>query len=327
MSALPISEVSVEPHRIAVLALEGVQPIELGMPFHIFDQPDLSYEVVLCARRAGSVATHNGWALVASHGLEGLATADTVIVPAFSGHPDRVPEDVLDALRSAHHRGARLVSICTGAFALAAAGLLDHRRATTHWEFTDELARRHPDVEVDPDVLFVDEGDVVTSAGVASGIDVCLHLLRRDRGAATATAVARRMVAAPYRDGGQAQFIRRPAVSSRATTLSPTMKWALENLERSLTVADLAGYARISGRTFARRFFAETGTTPMKWLNGARVERAREMLENTDAGVDEIAATCGLGSAANLRDHFRRVTGTTPRNYRRAFGSGRATRD
>lgn len=289
------------------------------MPFHVFDQPGLGYEVLLCGRTAGPIETINGWPLVAPYGLEVLATADTVVVPAFAGFPDELPPDVTEALRSAHRRGARMVSICTGAFALAAAGLLDGHRATTHWQFTDELARRHPAVEVDPDVLYVDDGTVVTSAGVASGIDLCLHLLRQDRGAATANAVARGMVAAPYRDGGQAQFIHRPSASTSATTLAPTLEWALTRLSEPVTVPELARYARLSERTFARRFVAEIGTTPIKWLNAARVDRARELLERTDATIDDIARACGLGSAANLRDHFRRITGTTPREYRHLF--------
>ncbi|WP_223361067.1 GlxA family transcriptional regulator [Leifsonia sp. ZF2019] len=289
------------------------------MPFHVFDQPGLGYEVTLCGRAPGPVETHNGWPLVAPSGLEALDAADTVIVPAFSGFPDGLPADVIDALRAAHRGGARIVSICTGAFALAEAGLLDGRRATTHWEFTDELVRRYPAVSVDPDALYVDEGRVVTSAGVASGIDLCLHLLRADRGAAVANSVARRMVAAPSREGGQTQFIRRPPTTPASANLAATVEWALGRLDDVVTVADLARHSRLSARTFARRFVAEMGSTPIKWLNGVRVDRARELLETTNASIDDIARASGLGSAANLREHFRRVTGTSPRAYRRAF--------
>lgn len=310
-----------ERHRVGVLALDNVQPLEVGMPFHVFDWPELSYEVLLCGRVAGAVPTCNGWPIVAPHGLETLTTADTVFVPAFRADSDHVPDEVLGALRSAHRNGARIVSICTGAFVLAAAGLLDGRRATTHWRFTKELARRHPAVEVDPDVLYVDEGDVVTSAGVVSGIDLCLHLVRRDYGAATANAVAREIVAAPYRAGGQAQFVDQPARIPRTQGLGPTYEWAFAHLDEPLTVADFARHAGLSHRTFARTFAMDTGTTPIKWLNHARVDRARELLETTDASIDRIARACGLGSPANLRQHFRRITGTTPRDYRSSFAA------
>ena len=202
---------------------------------------------------------------------------------------------------------------------LAAAGLLDGRRATTHWRYADELARLHPKVEVDPDALYVDAGDVLTSAGVASGIDLCLHLLRRDHGTAVANAVAREIVAAPHREGGQAQFIRRPPTPPSRTGLGPTLEWALTRLDKPLTVADLAAHARQSTRTFVRSFAAETGTTPIKWLNTARVDRARELLETTDATIGHISQVCGLGTPANFRQHFRRTTGTTPSEYRQAF--------
>ncbi|MFE6735310.1 GlxA family transcriptional regulator [Microbacterium sp. NPDC057650] len=306
-------------HRIAVLALERVQPMEVGIPFQIFDREELPYEVVLCAREAGPVKTANGWQLIAPSGLDALNDADTVIIPAF-GRIDTLPEDVARALRRAHARGARLVSICAGAFALAHAGVLDGRRATTHWRHAERLVRQHPRITVDPDALYVDEGDVVTSAGVSSGIDVCLHLLRQDHGAAVANAIAREIVAAPRRDGGQAQFIQRPTIAAdEPSSLAPTLEWALRRLELPLTVAGLAQHARMSPRTFARMFATMTGTTPLKWLNTARVDRARELLETSDLPVEQLAPLCGLGTPTNLRDHFRRVTGTTPTAYRRAF--------
>ncbi|WP_460572502.1 GlxA family transcriptional regulator [Humibacter soli] len=307
-------------HRIAVLALGRALPMEIGMPFQIFDHLGLPYEVVLCGRTPGPVDTTGGWSVNATHGLDAVVSADTVIVPAFRDATDGITDDVADALREASRRGARMVSICTGAFALAGAGLLDGRRATTHWRYTDALARKHPLVTVDPDVLFVDEGDVITSAGVASGIDVCLHILRLDHGAAAANAVARDIVAAPHRDGGQAQYIERPPVAGqRGTSLSATQTWALARLDRPLTVGDLAAHSRASARTFARQFVAETGTTPLKWLNTARIDRAKELLETTGFGVDRVAELCGLGTAANLRVHFRRATGVSPSDYRRTF--------
>jgi len=321
MSLPQASRQSAPRHRIAVLALDQVLPMEVGMPFHVFDKRDLPYEVLLCGRVPGPVETDNGWPVFAPHGLDVLGAADTVIVPAFRGFPDGAPDDAAAALRLAHRSGARIASICTGAFALASTGLLDGKRATTHWKYADELARRYPAVEVDPDVLYVDAGDVITSAGVASGIDLCLHLLRRDHGAAAANAIARAVVAAPFREGGQAQFIRRPPAPPRPSGLGATQEWALARLDQPVTVADLAAHARLPLRTFERRFTAETGTTPIKWLNAARVDRARELLETTDATVSRISRLCGLGTPANFRQHFRRATGTTPREYRRAFAA------
>ncbi|MGA0567926.1 GlxA family transcriptional regulator [Rathayibacter sp. KR2-224] len=309
-------------HLVAVLALGQALPMEIGMPFQIFDHLGLPYDVVLCGRQPGPIETTAGWTVNATHGLDAVVSADTVIVPAFRNALDGAPEDAAEALREAHRRGARMVSICTGAFALASAGLLDGRRATTHWRYTDALARLHPLVTVDPHVLFVDEGDVITSAGVASGIDVCLHIVRLDHGAAVANAVARDIVAAPHRDGGQAQFIERsPAAEPHSARLAETRAWALDRLDQALTVGDLAAHAHASARTFARAFVAETGTTPLKWLNAARVDRARELLETTDLGVDRIAEDCGLGTAANLRAHFRRATGVSPSDYRRTFAA------
>lgn len=309
-------------HRIAVLALGEAQPMEIGMPFQILNRAELGYDVLLCGREAGPVPTAAGWSVNASHGLEALESADTAIVPAFRNAPDGIPDEVAGALSDAHRRGTRMLSICTGAFALAGAGLLDGHRATTHWRYADILARQYPQVTVDPAVLYIDEGDVITSAGVASGIDVCLHLIRRDRGSAAANAVARDIVAAPHRDGGQAQFIDRPALAAPPEDgLAAARAWALERLGQPITVRDLAGSAHASERTFARRFAAETGATPMKWLNAARVDRARELLETTSHGVDRVAHECGLGTAANLRIHFRRATGVSPSDYRRAFAT------
>lgn len=306
-------------HRVVVLALDRVQPMEVGMPFLIFEQRGLPYDLTLCGRAPGPVETNNGWSLNATHGLDAVGTADTVIVPAFGGHLDGLPGDVAAALVQAHERGARIASICTGAFALASAGLLDGRRATTHWRHADELARLFPKVAVDPGVLYVDAGDIITSAGVSSGIDLCLHLLRRDHGAAVANAVAREIVAAPHREGGQAQFIERPPAPPNRAGLGTTLEWALARLDEPLTVADLAVHARLSTRTFARSFTAETGMTPIKWLNAVRIDRARELLETTDVGIDHVSRLCGLGTPANFRQHFRRATGIAPSEYRRTF--------
>ena len=262
--------------------------------------------------------------MVPEHDLSALATADTVVVPAYGRVFQPPAEEALEALRRAHRRGARVLSVCTGAFVLAHAGLLDGRRATTHWGFAEELAARFPEVEVDASVLFVDEGRVLTSAGVSAGLDLALHVIRSDFGAAAGTAVARWMVAPPHREGGQAQFFERPAdgaglLSDSHPSLEPTRRWALERLAEPLDVAAMARHAAVSPRTFARRFREEAGTTPLQWLLSQRVLEARRLLEETDLGVDEIAWRAGFGTAASLRDHFRRATSTSPSAYRRSF--------
>ncbi|MGC0327639.1 transcriptional regulator GlxA family with amidase domain [Streptomyces sp. SAI-170] len=308
-------------HRVAVLALDGVLPLDLGIPTQVFTSvPGAPYAMTLCGRRTGAVTTAAGFELTVAAGLEALGGADTVVVPGYANHLAELDAAVLDALAECHARGQRLVSICTGAFALAAAGVLDGRTATTHWRYAGELAARHPRITVDPQVLYVDEGSVLTSAGVAAGIDLCLHLVRRDLGAGTANEVARTLVAAPHRDGGQAQYIRRPlAAAVDGTTLAATRTWALARLHEPLTVQRLAAHAHLAPRTLARRFVAETGTTPLQWLLAARLDRARELLESTDLAVEQVAERCGLGSPSNLRLHFRRTLGTSPSAYRAAF--------
>ncbi|GHJ29653.1 AraC family transcriptional regulator [Streptomyces hygroscopicus subsp. sporocinereus] len=305
-------------HRVAVLALDGVTPLDLAIPTQIFTtRPETPYEMTVCALDA-KVATTAGFALIAGGGLEQVRGADTVIVPGFEPILP-LPDAVLGTLAEARDRGKRVVSICTGAFALAAAGVLDGLHATTHWKHIDEFERDFPAVEVDRDVLYVDEGDVLTSAGVCCGIDLCLHLVRRDLGAVVANEIARGLVAAPHRDGGQAQYVPAPVATAGEASLSGTREWALHRLGEPLTLRVLARHAGLSQRTFMRRFAEEAGTTPLQWLQGARLSRARELLETTDHSVDRVARDCGLGTAANLRLHFRRALGTTPTAYRRTF--------
>ena len=311
-------------HRVVALALPEVVAFDLAIPSQVFGHPDERphYVFALAAAEPGPVPTTSGYAVLPTAGLEALAEADTVVVPGYAPH-DGPAEPVLDALRAAARRGARVVSVCTGAFALAAAGLLDGRRAATHWRDADELARRHPDVTVDPGVLYVDEDRILTSAGVAAGIDLCLHLVRRDLGADQAARIARRMVVAPHRDGGQAQFVDVP-LPGAGEGLAPTCAWALDHLAEPLTVADLAAHAGWSPRTFARRFVAEVGTTPLRWLTAQRVLHARRLLETTTLPVESVAEASGLGTAANLRVHLARAAATTPTAYRRTFRTGTA---
>lgn len=308
-------------HRVACLALPDVVAFDLSTPAQVFGHltERRRYAFAVCSSEAGLVPTSTGFAVHAAHGLELLAEADTVVVPGHWGADRTYVPEVLDALRAAHARGARMVSICTGAFALAAAGLLDGLRATTHWYDAPRLAALHPRVEVDSGVLYVDAGQVLTSAGVAAGIDLCLHLVRADHGAERANKIARRLVVPPHRDGGQAQYVDRPLPSAPDASLEDTRAWALERLDQPLTVADLARHALLSERTLLRRFRAETGTTPLRWLHDQRVAHARRLLERTDLPVEDVAARCGFGTAVSLRDHFRRATRTTPTAYRRAF--------
>jgi transcriptional regulator GlxA family with amidase domain len=309
-----------------VLALDAVVPLDLAIPAQVFGVYDAPYRMSICAARPGPVPTTAGFDVVAAAGLETLAAADTVIVPGFEPPLAEPAPETLDALRAAAHRGARMVSICTGAFALAAAGVLDGRRATTHWRDAADLARRYPRIDVDPDVLYIDEGDVLTSAGVAAGLDLCLHILRRDHGAALANTIARRIVVPPHRDGGQAQYVDSPLPDQPGGSLAATRAWALERLHEPLTVRELAAHAHVSERTFARRFAAETGVSPLRWLHAQRIDAARAALERTDAPIEEVAQRCGFGTAANLRKHFHRHVRTTPTAYRRAFAAAAATR-
>jgi transcriptional regulator GlxA family with amidase domain len=307
--------------RIAVLALDSVVAFDLSIPAQIFghrDQRD-RYRVSICAERPGPVRTSTGFDIVARAGLATVRRADTVIVPGFEETSRPVPQPVIDALRAADRRGARVISICTGAFALAAAGVLDGRRATTHWHHVAELRGRYPRVDLDPQVLYVDEGRVLTSAGVAAGIDLCLHVVARDHGAAAANAIARRMVVAAQRGGGQAQFVERSVPETAGAGLGATRAWMLERLEEPLSVAEMARHAVRSERSFARHFRAETGTTPLRWLHEQRILHARRLLEETDLPVEAVASRSGFGTATTLREHFGRAMHTTPTAYRLAF--------
>jgi transcriptional regulator GlxA family with amidase domain len=308
--------------NVAVLALDGVAPFEFGTVCEVFGTdrssagiPRADFAVV--GLEAGPVTTSLGMVMTAPHGLDRLAEADLIAVPACGDGP--VPEPVLAALRAAVDRGARVVSLCTGAFVLAQAGLLDGRRATTHWLYAKELAQRYPDVTLEPDVLYVEDGPVVTSAGTAAGIDACLHIVRQEWGAAAANYIARRMVVPPHRQGGQAQYIEEPVVECASDSLAPLLDWVVEHLDEDITVDDLARRAAMSPRTFARRFRAETGVTPYNWLLNQRVMRAQHLLESSHEPVERIADLVGFGSAALMRHHFQRVRGTTPQAYRRTF--------
>ncbi|MFF5451207.1 GlxA family transcriptional regulator [Streptomyces sp. NPDC012950] len=316
------------PHRVAVLALPGLLPFELGIPHRIFGLARDSagrrlYELVTCATAAGPVPTDADFAVQVEHGPEALATADTVVVPAsYELGPvyeeGRLPADLAAAL--AHIRpGTRLVSICTGGYVLAAAGFLDGRPATTHWSSAEHFQRLFPKVRVDADVLFVDDGDVLTSAGVAAGIDLCLHLVRRDHGTAVANEVARRTVVPPHRDGGQAQYVARPLPQGGTHTTTASRAWALAHLHEPLQLRDLAEKEAMSVRTFTRRFRDEVGVSPGQWLVRQRVERARHLLESTDLPVDRVARDAGFGTAQSLRTHLMSAIGVTPTSYRRTF--------
>jgi transcriptional regulator GlxA family with amidase domain len=309
---------------VVVLALDGVYPFELGIPSRILGAADGRYEVLTCSVDGGPVRTNADFGVTVEHGPRALATADTVVIaPVAPAHlADEVPGDVLDAL-TLIRPGTRIVSICTGAFVLAAAGLLDGRRATTHWQVADHFRRMFPHVDLDPDVLFVDDHPVLTSAGAASGVDVCLHLIRKDHGSLLANTVARRCVVPPFRDGGQAQYIEQPVPEQGAASTAATRSWALERLGEPLTLADLAGHARMSLRTFARRFHDEVGLSPGRWLIQQRVARARHLLESSDLTVDQIAGRVGFATGASLRQHLNAAIGVSPQAYRRTFQTTR----
>jgi transcriptional regulator GlxA family with amidase domain len=310
--------------RVVVLALDGVYPFELGIPSRIFGAADGRYEVLTCTVDGRPVRCNADFSVTVEHGPEALGTADTVVIPAMDpvAVTAELPAEVIAAL-ALIRPGTRIVSICTGAFVLAAAGLLDGRRATTHWQLADDFRRLFPSVSLDPDVLFVDDGTILTSAGAASGVDVCLHLVRKDHGSELANKVARRCVVPPWRDGGQAQYIEQPVPDMAATSTAATRGWALARLGDPLTLADLAGHARMSLRTFARRFNDEVGMSPGRWLIQQRVVRARHLLESSDLSVDQIAGEVGFATGASLRQHLHAAIGVSPGAYRRTFQAAR----
>ena len=316
-------------HVVAALVGRRCAAFELGVVHEVFgiDRSEYSdpwYECRVVAAFGSPIPVVDaGWSVTTPWCIEDLADADTIVVVVWPGYEIPAPPKVLAALREAHERGARIMSVCTGAFLLAEAGLLDGRRATTHWMHATALAERHPAVDVTPDVLFVDGGDgIYTSAGTAAGIDLCLHIVRLDRGAAVANAVARRMVVPPQRDGGQAQFVAAPVPEvPEGNTMAETLAWAVENLDRPLQVEELARRALLSPRTFARRFVEVTGATPARWLSRQRVLHAQHLLETTAIPVEVVAQRCGFGSGTTMRAHFRAVVGTSPLAYRRAFSS------
>ncbi|MEU5959746.1 helix-turn-helix domain-containing protein [Micromonospora parva] len=309
-------------HTVAVLALDNVVPFDLATPMEVFQRTRLrdgraGYRVLVCA--ATPTVTAGAFSMAVPWGLDVLVDADTVVVPGVSDPAAATPAAVLDSLRAAAANGARIASICGGAFTLAATGLLDGQRATTHWLATDRLAAQHPRIQVDPNVLYVDNGQFLTSAGAAAGLDLCLHLVRRDHGAAVAAATARLSVMPLERAGGQAQFITHEPPAADGATLEPLLTWMRDNARRELTLADIARHAGMSTRTLNRHFRDQTGTSPLRWLHRVRVHQAQHLLETTVHPVDRVATQVGFGSTTAFRDCFKRITGTSPQAYRRSF--------
>ncbi|MDQ0950552.1 transcriptional regulator GlxA family with amidase domain [Streptomyces phaeochromogenes] len=316
-------------HRVVVLALDGLLPFELGIPQRIFGRAKDAegrklYEVVTCSiRPPGRVEAEADFSILVENGPEALATADTVVVPASYElgpvHSEGVLTDELAAALALIRPGTRLVSICTGGYVLAAAGYLDGRPATTHWASAEHFQRIFPKVRVDADVLFIDDGDVLTSAGVAAGIDLCIHIVRRDHGTAVANDVARRTVVPPHRDGGQAQYIQRPVPEPQLASTTAARAWALARLHEPIQLRDMAEQESMSVRTFTRRFREEAGISAGQWLTQQRVERARHLLESTDLSIDQIAHASGFGTPQSMRQHLQSTLGVTPTTYRRTF--------
>jgi AraC family transcriptional activator FtrA len=310
---------------VAVIVQPGFAPFEFGLACEAFgvdraSEGIPSFDFRILTAEPGPIPSSLGFTLNVEHDLSFAHEADLVVVtPIPQASWTTVDLRVADAVRSAAARGAWLLSVCTGSFVLAASGVLDGRRATTHWMYADTMASMYPEIDVDPDVLYVQDGRIITSAGTAAGLDACLHLLRQELGAEMANRIARRMVVPPQRDGGQAQFISRPLPEVASLSLAPVTDWMLENLRQDLSVDDLAARAHMSPRTFARRFKADHGTTPAAWLNRQRIIHAQRLLEQTDLGLDRIAYESGFGSAAVLRQNFTRTLSTTPTAYRSTF--------
>ena len=317
-------------HTVAAVANQGALTFDLAVPCEVFgwDRSYLGvewYDFIVCAADPPPLRTCTGFTIDTPYGLDDLARADTIVIPGWSDPEHPPSDDLVAVLREAHARGARIASICIGAFVLGASGLLDGRRCTTHWAFADLFARKFPNALLDPDVLYVDEGDVLTSAGTAAGMDLCLHMVRKDHGAEVANGVARRVVMPPHREGGQAQYIERPVPDVGDDALQRTCRWALEHLDEPLGVEELARQALMSTRTFSRRFRAAFGVTPGEWLLQQRISHAQRLLETTDHSVDRIAHACGFGTATTLRHHFGERLRTSPNAYRRTFrGDGAA---
>jgi len=310
--------------RVAALVYDGLCTFEFAIAVEVFGlpRPELPvdwYRFSACSLERAPARATGGVRIAAGKGLAGLRSAGTIVIPGWRDPDELPPQALVAALRRAHRRGARLLSICSGVFVLAATGLLDGRRATTHWGYVEKLRARYPRIAVEPDVLYVDEGSLLTSAGSAAGLDLCLHLVRRDYGAEIASRVARRLVVPPHRDGGQAQYIREPVRPASSAGLAPVMDWAAGRLEAPISIVDLARRAKMSPRTFARRFVGETGTTPHRWLTRQRLIAAQRRLETTGDGVDLVAEACGFETAETLRHHFRQAFGTTPTAYRKRF--------
>jgi AraC family transcriptional regulator, transcriptional activator FtrA len=314
-------------HLVAVAVTADAPIFELAIPCEIFGReraelPEPWYDLRICAPPGPPVRTGAGFVPDTPHGYDLLPRADTVIITALGDPGAEPPAELVAAVAAAHRNGARIASLCTGAFVLAAAGILDGRLATTHWRYTAEFTRRYPAVELDPSVLYVDHGDVLTSSGTTAGIDLCLHMVRCDHGAAVANTLARRLVAPAHRSGGQAQYIEAPVAAAAEESLAPLLDWMRANLAEPLTVTALARHANLAERTLIRRFQAVTGTTPIKWLTEQRVGAARELLESSTLPVEQVARQCGLGAAANFRRHFALAVGVSPSAYRRAFATG-----
>ena len=305
-------------HRVVVLSLPTVLPLELGIAAQIFSM-DPHYELTVVVHGGSAEVSGSSFTVATNASLEALDAADTVIVPGYEEFDAELPIDVLDALSAAHRNGARMVSICSGVFALAAAGLLDGRPATTHWAASDRLRTHYPNIDVQPNRIFVDDGDILTSAGVTAGIDLCLHLIRIDCGAAAANERARALVAPPRRSGDQAQYVDRLRGEPTGDKLASLLQWILENLSESMTIDALAAQAHMSRRSLIRHFRTETGTSPMAWLTEARIDRARELLETTAEPIEQIGRLAGLGSPASVRAVFHKRLGTSPTEYRNLF--------